>query len=57
VLSDPERDFQWYVGHGLAFNLETTAVYVVLSAFVVPAVRHWWSWLLTIIVNVMAKSC
>jgi hypothetical protein len=43
VLSDPERDFQWYVGHGLAYNLETTAVYVVLSAFVVPAVRHWWS--------------
>jgi len=43
VLSDPERDFQWYVAHGLAYNLETAAVYVVLSAFVVPAVRHWWS--------------
>jgi hypothetical protein len=41
ILSNPERDFQWYVGHGLAYNLETTAVYVVLSAFVVPAVRHW----------------
>jgi len=37
-----EWDFQRYVQHGLVFNLETAAVYTILSATVVPAVRHWW---------------
>lgn len=43
ILSEPERDFQWYVGHGLTLNLEAAAIYVVISAIVVAPVRHWWS--------------
>jgi hypothetical protein len=42
VLNPDKRDFQWYVRYGLNFNLETAAVYVLLSAVVVPGVRHWW---------------
>ena len=42
VLSEPDRDFQWYVAHGLAYNLETAAVYVLLSALFVANVRRWW---------------
>jgi hypothetical protein len=33
---------QQHVMHGLVFNLETTAVYVLFSALVVSSVRHWW---------------
>ncbi len=33
---------QAYVQHGLSFNLETAAVYVLLSTPLVPGVRHWW---------------
>jgi hypothetical protein len=43
VLTDRNRwDFQRHVQHGLVFNLETAAVYVLLSAPFVPRVRHWW---------------
>ncbi len=37
-----KQDVQWHVYQGLGFNLETTAIYVLISAFFVPSVRHWW---------------
>jgi hypothetical protein len=43
ILTGRNRwDVQGYVQHGLVFNLETAAVYTLLSAPLVPAVRHWW---------------
>ena len=30
------------VRHGLGFNLETTSLYVLVSAVFVPSLRHWW---------------
>jgi hypothetical protein len=43
VISDRHnRDFQWHVQQGLVFNLQTTAVYILISALFVPSVRHWW---------------
>jgi len=43
VLFDHEaRDIQWHVHQGLAFNLETAALYVLISTVFVPSVRHWW---------------
>jgi hypothetical protein len=35
-------DVQRHVLHGLNFNLETTAVYALLSTPFVPGLRHWW---------------
>jgi hypothetical protein len=44
VLTDRNKwGIQAYVQHGLVFNLETAAVYTLFSALLVPAVRHWWS--------------
>jgi hypothetical protein len=42
LLDQEKRDFQWHVYHGLGFNLETAALYVLISALLVPCVRHWW---------------
>jgi hypothetical protein len=43
VISDQrKRDFQWHVHQGLMFNLETTGLYLFVSALFVPSVRHWW---------------
>jgi hypothetical protein len=35
-------DPAWHVARGLAFNLETTALYLLISAVFVPALRKWW---------------
>ncbi len=42
VLRPADRDVLFHVQRGLSFNLETAAVYVLVSALVVPRVRHWW---------------
>ena len=43
VLASRKRwDFQNYVQHGLVFNLETAAVYTLISVPFVPVIRHWW---------------
>jgi hypothetical protein len=56
VLFDQRKhDFQWHVHRGLIFNLETTGLYVFISALFVPRLRHWWCllpacmWVLTLI--------
>jgi hypothetical protein len=43
VLSEGrEKDFNWQVRNALNFNMEVTALYVLVAAVVVPALRHWW---------------
>ncbi len=42
VLHPTERSFTWHVQNGLNFNLQTSAVYVLVSALFVRDVRHWW---------------
>ena len=42
VLQPDSRDFISYVRTGLNFNLETAALYVLVSAAVVRNLRHWW---------------
>jgi hypothetical protein len=42
IILEPSRDVVWHVHTGLAFSLETAALIVLLSASVVPSVRHWW---------------
>ncbi|HKW64678.1 MAG TPA: hypothetical protein VJN89_19150 [Candidatus Acidoferrum sp.] len=42
LLGREKWDVQRHVMHGLNFNLETTAIYVLASAFRVPSLRHWW---------------
>jgi hypothetical protein len=43
ILYQPnDPDPASHVGRGLAFNLETTALYVLISAAVVPNLRRWW---------------
>jgi hypothetical protein len=38
----PAEDIQFHVQRGLHFNLQTAAVYVLISAAVIPALRRWW---------------
>jgi len=42
VLTPGEHDFFWHVSNGLNFNLQTASLYVLFSAMIIPAVRHWW---------------
>lgn len=42
VLQPNNPDPVLYVRRGLNFNLETTALYVLISAAVVPSLREWW---------------
>lgn len=43
VLSEPPaHQLAFHVQTGLSFNLEATGLYLLVSAIVVPAVRHWW---------------
>jgi hypothetical protein len=37
-----KRELHWWVRRGLNFNLETAALYTLMSAFVVPGLRRWW---------------
>jgi hypothetical protein len=42
VFNLARQDFYWYVKYGLEFNLETSAICILIGAIVVPNVRHWW---------------
>lgn len=42
LLSRDKWDVQRHVAHGLSFNLETTAMYVLTAAAIVPSIRQWW---------------
>lgn len=42
VLNPPDRDFAWHIANGLNFNLQAAGVYTLVSAAIVPALRHWW---------------
>lgn len=42
ILQPSDKDFIWHVENGLNFNLQSASVYVLLSAILVPSVRHWW---------------
>jgi hypothetical protein len=42
VLRPDERDSFSHVSYNLRFNLEATAVYVLISLLIVPSLRHWW---------------
>jgi hypothetical protein len=42
VLQPDSRDFVWHVRNGLNFNLQVSSLYVLMSATIVPGVRHWW---------------
>jgi len=37
-----KEDFVWRVHNALRLNLETSGIYTLISAAVVPSVRHWW---------------
>jgi hypothetical protein len=43
ILFPGKRDFVWHIANGLNFNLQTASLYILVSAVIVPAVRHWWS--------------
>jgi len=42
VIWPSERPFEWHVQNGFNFNLQATSLYILISAVVVPGVRHWW---------------
>lgn len=42
VIRPDDQDVVFHVRHGLGFNLETTALYVLVSAIFVRDLRHWW---------------
>ena len=42
ILQPENRAVDWYVQNGFNFSLQTTALYVLVSALFVPAVRNWW---------------
>jgi len=42
VLEPRERTFEWHVRNGLNLNLQTASLYILISTFLVPSVRHWW---------------
>jgi hypothetical protein len=62
VLFDyQKREADWWVRRGLNFNMETAALYTLVSAFVVRGLRHWWiilpacMWLLLLIAEQYAS--
>ena len=38
----PVEDVQFHVQRGLHFNLQTAAVYVLISGAIIPQLRRWW---------------
>jgi hypothetical protein len=42
LIQPDDRDVVWHVRNGLNFNLQTASLYVLISALVVPSIRHWW---------------
>ena len=42
VLRPDDRDSFFHFGYNLRINLESAAVYVLVSCLFVPRLRHWW---------------
>lgn len=42
AIQSSERDWHYNVARGLSFNFEATGLYVLISAYWVPSLRHWW---------------
>ncbi len=42
ILQDAEPTFEWHVQNGFNFNMQATALFVLVSATFVPDLRHWW---------------
>ena len=42
ILRKENRSFDSYVRTGLTFNLETAALFLLVSTFFVRSMRHWW---------------
>ncbi len=42
VLQPADRDVLFHVQRGLHFNLQAAAVYLLVSAAIVPGIRRWW---------------
>ncbi|HKW16836.1 MAG TPA: hypothetical protein VJO35_04950 [Terriglobales bacterium] len=42
VLFRSERDAFYHVRIGLNSNMEAAGLYVLVSALLIPAIRHWW---------------
>lgn len=43
IFDYDERALDWWVRRGLNFNLEAAAIYTLVSAFIVPGLRRWWT--------------
>lgn len=61
VIQKENRTFDSYVRKGLTFNMETAALYVLVSAAFVPAMRHWWyilpacGWVLFVVLETLGN--
>ena len=43
IILNPENlSVEWYVQNGFVVSMQTTAIYVLISATIVPGLRHWW---------------
>ena len=42
VIQSEKKEFLSLIRHGINFNFETAALYTLVSAIFVPALRHWW---------------
>jgi hypothetical protein len=43
VLKPQDTDVPFHFQRGLNFNLETAAIYLLVSMAIVPRLRHWWT--------------
>jgi hypothetical protein len=43
VLTPQDTDVLFHFQRGLNFNLETAAIYLLVSMVIVPRLRHWWT--------------
>lgn len=43
VLTPQDTDVLFHFQRGLNFNLETAAIYLLVSMMIVPRLRHWWT--------------
>jgi hypothetical protein len=43
VLKPEDTDMVFHFQRGLNFNLETAAIYLLVSMIIVPQLRHWWT--------------
>lgn len=43
IILNPENiAVEWYVQNGFSANMQTTAVYVLISVAIIPSLRRWW---------------